>query len=319
LRSFYQTLIFANSYRKLLGHALIGENPEKLIIFVYGPHDTGKSTLLNGIKGALGDYYGTVDINLFKPKDLNPGLIRAVPKRIVGMSEVDNNKMEASTIKRLTGNDEIAAEWKNSNDIFTGRPQFTPLIACNNEPEITNADEALRERVLILPFENTIPSSERNHDKHDSIARESGPAVLSWLVEGWRMYKREGLKRRDWPASIRKLSGEVVSHFNATQMFIHEELEKYTQSPEGQKAWEAAKRSAKRNGRSAPSPADWPKEWTPVIANVFQSYQNWCGDMGIPHVGKIQFGKDLGVLTGQRKMDGGSPKVYMGVRWRNNV
>lgn len=301
--------------QKTLGHMLIGENPEKLIVFVYGPHDTGKSTLLNGIRSALGDYYGTVDINLFKPKDLNPGLIRAVPLRIVGMSEVDNNKMEAATIKRLTGNDEISAEAKNSNEIFTGRPQFTPVIACNSEPEIVNADEALRERVLILPFGNTIPASQRDYDKQDEMTRNSGPAVLAWLVEGWKMYRAEGLKRRHWPAPVRMLSGEVVSHFNPTQTFIHEHIDKYTDSVDGMRAWEEAKRAAKKRAVPAPEARDWPREWLLSSTNIFEIYLRWCDANRMPADNSKQFGKSLGLgAAGQRKIDGNNSRWYMGAR-----
>lgn len=303
--------------QKVMGHMLVGENPEKLIVFVYGPHDTGKSTLLGGISGALGDYYGTVDMKLFRPADLNPGLIRAVPLRVVGMSEVDAGKMDASTIKRMTGNDKVVAEAKYSNEIFEGRPQFTTVIACNNEPDIQGADDALRERVMVLPFETEIPRSMRQYEKQADIEKHSGPAVLAWLVEGWKMYCREGLKRRSWPRNVRKISGEVVSHFNATQTFIHEDLEKYRESEEGMRAYEKAKTKAMRNGRNAVQVSDWPIEWTPSAAHVYERYVRWCQNNNVNAVSKPQFGKDLGVgRTAQRKVEGKTMKVYMGVRFR---
>jgi len=119
--------------QKVLGHLIVGENPEKLIVFMYGPHDTGKSTMLGGILGALGDYYGAVDINLFKPKDLNPGLIRACPLRVVGMSEVDAGTMDGPTVKRITGNDMVSAEAKYSNVIFQGRSYIVLKDLANNQ------------------------------------------------------------------------------------------------------------------------------------------------------------------------------------------
>jgi phage/plasmid-associated DNA primase len=267
----------------------------------------------------LGDYYGTVDVALFKQKDLNPGLIRAVPMRVTGMSEVDNNRMDGATIKRLTGNDMVAAEAKGSNVIFEGRPQFTTLIACNSEPDITGADEALRERVLILPFETTIPRAERNYTRQAEIERQSGEAVLAWLVEGWKMYCREGLKRSAWPARIKRLSGEVVNHFNAVQTFIVEHVEKYTECEDGQKAWELAKRNAKRAARGIPNATDWPLGWQLNSAEIFSIYTNWCSDSNVHAVSKIEFSKALGMgRTFQKKVDGVRKDMYLGARMRRD-
>jgi P4 family phage/plasmid primase-like protien len=306
--------------QKVLGHLLVGENPEKLIIFVYGEHDTGKSTLLGGLSGALGDYYGTIDINLFRNKELNPQLIRAVPLRVTGMSEVDAGRMDASTMKRLTGNDKVVAEAKYSNDIFEGRPQFTTLIACNNEPEIQHSDEALRERVLILPFETIISRSMRQYEKQTEIERHSGIAVLAWLVEGWKLYCEQGLQRKDWPSEVKRLCGEVVSHFNATQTFIAECLEKYRDTKDGGRAYGRAKQRAANRGKPMPGPTDWDKEWTPRAGAVYERYTRWCSANGIGSpVSSQQLGKDIGMgRTQQRNMDGDTSKVYVGVRFRES-
>jgi P4 family phage/plasmid primase-like protien len=301
--------------QKVLGHLLVGENPEKLIIFVYGEHDTGKSTLLGGLSGALGDYYGTIDINLFRNKELNPQLIRAVPLRVTGMSEVDAGRMDASTMKRLTGNDKVVAEAKYSNDIFEGRPQFTTLIACNNEPEIQHSDEALRERVLILPFDTTISRSLRRYDKQTEIERHSGVATLAWLVEGWKLYCAEGLLRRDWPAEVKRLCGEVVSHFNATQTFISECLDKWPATKEGVRAQKRALDKAAGRGKPAAGAAEWEAEWTPPAAVVYELYTRWCNTNGVPAVSHPDLSKEIALGKPQVKnVEGKSVRCYVGVR-----
>jgi P4 family phage/plasmid primase-like protien len=304
--------------QKVLGHCLIGENPEKLIIFILGEHDTGKSTLLGGIRGALGDYYGTIDVHLFRNKDLNPGLIRAVPLRVTGMSEIDSQRLDGSIVKRLTGNDTVTAEAKYSNDIFEGRPQFTTLIACNSEPEIAGADEALRERVLVLPFETQIPRADKDYNRQAAIERDSGPAVLAWLVEGWKMYCAEGLRRRDWPARVRRFSGEAVSNFNGSLTFIHEHVEKYRDCKEGVEAHKLALRRAAAAGRQAPNATDWPDDWVLPSGMLYDTYRRWATNANMPVVSSIQFGKDLGVGKAENRHYGGSsPRCYKGVRRRD--
>jgi putative DNA primase/helicase len=313
LDTFLPDIKLRHFIQKVMGHLLVGENPEKLLIFVYGPHDTGKSTMLGGISSALGDYYGTIDINLFNNSKLNPGLIRAVPLRVTGMSEIDMGRMDANTIKRLTGNDTVTAEAKFSNEIFEGRPQFTTIIACNHEPNIVGVDEALQERILVLPFEYQIEASKRRYDQQANIQRNSGVAVLSWLVEGWRMYCREGLKRDTWPLQVNKLCGSIVGHLNGTQTFIAECIDKT--SPEALDARREAFEKANRNRRPMPNASDWEMEWTPTTAQVYELYSRWCAANGEKQISLHDLTKELGTGNPQVKnVNGKSQRCYVGFR-----
>lgn len=302
---------------KVMGHLLVGENPEKLLIFLYGPHDTGKSTMIGAIAGALGDYYGTIDMNIFKQHDKNPQLVRAVPLRVTGMSEVDAGVMDAATVKRLTGNDQVVAELKYSNDIFVGRPQFTTLIACNNPPAINHADEALRERILALPFSTTIERSKRVYERQTEIEHYSGVSVLSWLVEGWRLYCTEGIKRDSWPKAVKALHGELVSDLNPTQSFVSAMLLKSRECEEGIRAENEAIRKGMTRNRRTPTASDWPLEWTPSASSIYEMYVRWMNANGAPALSLPNFGKELGLgRPAQRKVDGENRKCYVGVMIR---
>lgn len=313
LDTFLPDIKLRHFIQKVMGHLLIGENPEKLLIFMYGPHDTGKSTMLGGIRSALGDYYGTIDINLFNNSKLNPALIRAVPLRVTGMSEIDAGRMDANTIKRLTGNDMVMAEAKFSNEIFEGRPQFTTVIACNHEPDIANVDEALQERILVLPFEYQIATDKRRYDRQVDVERNSGIAVLSWLVEGWRMYCREGLKRKTWPVEVNRLCGSVVGHLNATQMFISECIDKT--SPAALQARQKAFEKAHKRKRPMPGAVDWEPEWTPTTAQVYELYSRWCVTNGEKQISLHDLTKEIGAGNPQvRNVNGKSHRCYVGFR-----
>ena len=302
--------------QKVLGHLLVGGNPEKLLIFVYGPHDTGKSTMLGGIRSAVGDYYGTVDINLFNNQKLNPGLIRAVPLRIAGMSEVEEGNMDANMIKRLTGNDTITAEAKFSNEIFQGNPQFTPIIALNQEPRIKNVDEALQERIIVLPFNFQIPMEKRDYGRQTDIEMYSSEAVLSWLVDGWRMYCREGMKRAIWPLEVQSLCGNVVGNLNPTQAFITQHIEKNT--PEALKARQDAFEKAYSRKKNTPSVADWDIQWTPSVAVVTELYNRWCGANNEKTISVADLAKEIGCGAAQvRNVKGTNQRCYVGFRLKD--
>ena len=313
LDTFLPDIKLRHFIQKVLGHLLVGGNPEKLLIFVYGPHDTGKSTMLSGIRSAIGDYYGTVDINLFSNQKLNPGLIRAVPLRIAGMSEVEQGSMDANMVKRLTGNDTITAEAKFSNEIFEGNPQFTPIIALNQEPKIKNVDEALQERIIVLPFNFQIPMEKRDYGRQTDIEMYSSEAVLSWLVDGWRMYCREGMKRALWPLEVQSLCGNVVGNLNPTQAFITQHIEKNT--PNALMARQNAFSHAYKYLRPVPSVSDWDLEWTPSASVVAELYNRWCATNNEKAISVTDLVKEIGCGPSQvRNVDGYNQRCYVGFR-----
>lgn len=304
--------------QKTLGHMLVGGNLEKLIVFLWGPHDTGKSTMLSAIAGALGDYYGTIDMKLFKEQDKNPALVRAVPLRVTAMSEIESGVMDAGVIKRLTGNDRVMAELKYSNEIFEGTPQFSTIIACNNQPNIRHSDEALEERLLVLPFLTEMPRVERKFDRQKEIEQHSRVAVLSWLVEGWKAYRETGLKRDMWPPVVRKHNLDFAAGLNPTQGFIRENLERARDSEAGQRVIKRALDRAAKRGKHVPTVADYPIEWTPSSQRVYELYARWCMKNGVNADSHPNFVKDLGVGQPElRRVDGKAVRCYKGLRLKD--
>lgn len=305
--------------QKVMGSMLIGGNPDKLLVFLFGDHDTGKSTMLGAVAGALGDYYGTISMKLFKEQDLNPGLVRAVPLRVTAMSEVDAGAMDGATVKRLTGNDRVTAELKYSNEIFEGTPQFTTVIACNNPPNIKHADEALMERLLVLPFATCLPRAERKYERQKEIEYHSGVAVLSWLVEGWKLYCAEGLKRATWPAVVRRQNNAFGAGLNTTQMFINDNIIRAKDTEDGRRAIGDAKRKAKKRNKQLHTVIDMPIEWTPSAGGIYQLYIKWCNQNGVQAVNHPELTRDIGVGRPQiRKVEGKAVKCYVGIRLRQN-
>jgi putative DNA primase/helicase len=307
--------------RKSLGHMLIGENPEKKILFLYGPRDTGKSTLIGAVSGAVGDYYGTIDMSLFKQKDLNPGLVRAVPLRITGMSEMEDTSksgiIDAAVVKRLTGNDMIPAELKYSNEIFEGQPQFTTVVACNNPPKIPNADAALYERLLVLPLAKQVAKGKRRYERQKQIKQRCGVAVLAWLVEGWKDYQRDGLERETWSKLVREANAVFASELNTTQVYIDRYLELAKNTERGRRVLQNAAKHAKERGKTSPTTADYPLAWTPIAERVYQHYANITRRAGDEPVDLQQFTRDLGCgRVVNRKINGKSTGVYIGVKFK---
>ena len=152
--------------QRVAGYSLTGDTREHALFFLYGVGANGKTTFLNAITGALGDYCRNAPIETFTankndrhPTDL-AGLRGA---RLVTAVETEEGRQWAeSKIKSLTGGDKISARFMRQ-DFFEYTPQFKLLIAGNHKPGLRSVDEAIRRRMHLIPFTVTIPPRRTRH------------------------------------------------------------------------------------------------------------------------------------------------------------
>jgi putative DNA primase/helicase len=181
--------------QRVVGYALTGATREHALFFLYGTGANGKSTFLNTITGAMGDYCRTAPIETFTastserhPTDL-AGLRGA---RLVSAVETEEGRRWAeSKIKALTGGDKISARFMRQ-DFFEFTPQFKLLIAGNHKPGLRSVDEAIRRRFYLIPFTVTIPAEERDPGLLEKLKTEL-PGILHWMIEGCLQWQQHGL------------------------------------------------------------------------------------------------------------------------------
>lgn len=189
--------------QRLLGYALYGANPERKIVFFQGKTSTGKSTILESVSAALGRYAGPFNLSMFRenPNEApRPDIVEALPKRLIVATEADSEwHLHADTIKRLVGGiDQAKVRNLFSNEYMIRYPAFVPFVGTNSSPTIQGADSALWQRITVVPFEIQRLDDDSRTDKMAAIRLMTDVAsrmsVLSWLVEGYIGYAREGLQ-----------------------------------------------------------------------------------------------------------------------------
>lgn len=268
-------------YQTILGHTIIGGNPERLILCLAGGTSTGKSTMLRALSAALGDYASTVNLTIFGDHKLNPALANAMPKRVVFTSELSaGDKLSVATIKRMTGSDAVRAELKGSNVEVQGVPQFVPIMATNTPPEIPGADEALRRRLLVLPFDQRIDDRKDEKRAAHDLETHAAQAILAWIVEGYNMYCALGIPRN---IEVERVTNDFAAQLDHVSEFLSEMT---------------------RNG------AD--DEHT-EIGRLFTAYRQWCDLSNVDRrdqVSQHQFSRRITGLGRNKKQVkiGGKPK-----------
>lgn len=211
--------------QRIVGYALTGHTSEHKLFFLFGTGRNGKSVFVNTIFGLFGDYAKRAPSQTFleshgdrHPTDL-AGLQGA---RLVAGSELPAGKAwNESIIKDLTGGDIITARFMRG-DFFDYKPQFTLFIAGNHQPAIKTTDEAMRARIVMIPFAVTIPEHERDPRLEHKLRLE-WPAILRWAIDGTVAWARDGLQV---PASVRQASQEYLDAEDTIGEFIQEHLER---------------------------------------------------------------------------------------------
>jgi putative DNA primase/helicase len=207
--------------QRVAGYCLTGSTREHALFFLYGTGANGKSTFLNAITSAMGDYHRTAPIETFTssntdrhPTDL-AGLRGA---RLVTAVETEEGRRWAeSRIKTLTGGDPISARFMRQ-DFFEYTPQFKLIIAGNHRPGLRSVDEAIRRRFNLIPFTVTIPPRERDETLGDQLQKEL-PGILAWMADGCTIWQMRGL---DPPRIVTDATAAYIESEDAIAAWIED-------------------------------------------------------------------------------------------------
>ena len=180
---------------RLLGHALQGRVSEHVLPIFHGDGGNGKSTLVNAVMAALGDYAAPADPDLLTARtfDAHPTSVADLcGLRLAVLHESDaGRRLAEGTVKRLTGGDRLKAR-RMREDFWSFTPSHTFVALTNHKPIVIGQDEGIWRRLRLVPWDVVIPPEERDEGLADRLALELD-AVLAWLVAGYLDWHASGL------------------------------------------------------------------------------------------------------------------------------
>lgn len=274
-----------------LGYALLGENPERLIFFLNGPTSSGKSQLLYIVRTVLGSLAVESEADLITlvrhgRNARTENSIRGA--RLVTITETTGwMHIDEGQVKRITGEPVIAVNQHYARTVIRTPVTWTIFIATNKMPSLTDYDDAMRERVVVIPCGPTIPAHERDRRLAERILATEREGILNLLVRSCAWYHRNGLIM---PVAVQMETERYRGQQDTVANFIAECMVL----------------------------CPWPADASIQKMEAWAMYQRWA--RGETHLRKQEFYEQMSRQPGITDHDnGGSIRRYEGVRWNDQV
>jgi P4 family phage/plasmid primase-like protien len=198
--------------------------PTETVDVDYGQGGNGKSKFHGAIQHVLGPYatvphkslivagrfeqHATVVADLFR-------------KRLAVASETKQAEdLDDESVKNLTGGDRLKGR-RMREDPWEFWPTHTLIMFSNHKPTVQGRDEGIWRRLRLVPWQVTIPESERDEHLAAKLQAEA-PGILRWIVDGAVRYHREGL---DPPAAVRNATDQYRRDEDVIGRFVADVLE----------------------------------------------------------------------------------------------
>ena len=208
--------------QQFLGYSLTGDVSEHALLYGIGGGGNGKSVLINTVAWIMGDYAITIPMETLAASqfDRHPtelAMLRGA--RFVTASETEAGRAWAEArIKALTGGDPIRARFMRQ-DFFEFEPTFKLFAVGNHQPRITAADDALRRRLNIIPFNHKPAKPDPDLERK---LRSEGPGILRWLIDGCLDWQANGLIR---PPVVAQATAAYFDDQDLFQQWIDDECD----------------------------------------------------------------------------------------------
>jgi putative DNA primase/helicase len=181
--------------QRFCGYCLTGVTTEHKFVFAYGTGANGKSTFVNTVAAILGDYATVADVGTFIASNTErhpTDVAKLHGYRLVVAQETEKGRRwDETKIKTMTGGDKMTARFMRC-DFFDFVPKFKLWVVGNHKPRLDNVDEAMRRRMLLVPFLVQIPPDERDPELTEKLKAE-WPAILRWMIDGCLEWQQIGL------------------------------------------------------------------------------------------------------------------------------
>lgn len=214
--------------KRLFGYCLTGEISDRSLHIFWGVGRNGKSTVIDIIRKILGKkLFVTCSENVLlksnSSSSTSPELVRIQGARLIVLSETDKQeKLNSKRIKGLTGGDEIVARQLFREQIEFN-PQATPIMITNHKPEFDINDQAMIDRLKMVPFLARFDNLPKNRGYIEDLLKNNLNDFFSWFVDGaYEWYNGKELIACE---IMKKEMNAYINELDIQKQFIDERIE----------------------------------------------------------------------------------------------
>jgi P4 family phage/plasmid primase-like protien len=208
-----------------LGRSLFGHCDLEKVYIWWGEGGSGKGTLFESIKSAMGgEYCMTAEFQTFIKTQgyrVRDDLERLRSAHLVIAAEAEQGEhLAASVIKAISGGDTITARrLYGTHSEF--KPRLTLHLQCNDRPRVSDLDSGMWRRLVLIPCGPTVPESERDPAVKRHLQSPAGrAAILAWLVAG--AVDSHGMRSIPFPPAVAAAVNAYRTESDTSKDFISE-------------------------------------------------------------------------------------------------
>jgi putative DNA primase/helicase len=210
-----------NFVKRYSGYTLTGITRERLLAILYGLGKNGKTTLVELLHEVLGDYARNTDVETLlikKYQGVGNDVAALKGARFVSAAEVEKGRRLAeSKVKQLTGRDTVTARFLFGEN-FDFRPEFKLWLSTNNKPVIQGTDDAIWDRIRLIPFTQRFDGPKADTKLPDKLRGELA-GVFAWMVEGCLEWQEHGLEE---PKTVTDATKQYREEMDTLASFLDE-------------------------------------------------------------------------------------------------
>jgi P4 family phage/plasmid primase-like protien len=240
ITNYFESEDVADWFKKHLGSLLQGGNKEEKAYFWTGKGRNGKGTIDHLLINSLGDYYVTINKELYTCQQKNseapaPEICGLKHKRCGMTRELEEGvPILEGVFKDKTGNDEMKARNLHEKKHEMFKPTHTTIIQTNDMPVFTNVTIALCARLIVIEFVfqykdplelNIMNKYHRPVDTNlKSKLKNCGAEFMHLLIKWFKKYNQEGLIY-DIPEQIASATNAYKRTIDTVKTFMEECVE----------------------------------------------------------------------------------------------
>lgn len=243
---------------EIFGYCLTPSVAFHKAFFLLGDGANGKSVVLDILESLL----GAENCSALMLSDLNERfrLAELYGKLVNIVQEVEAKSLLADAkFKSVVAGGTLVGERKNQHP-FKFRPFAKWVVACNALPASRDRSYGFLRRIVILPFEKTIPVEARNPNLATELIEAELSGILNWAIGGYNHLMEN--EKFTQPKAVQQALEEYKEFIDPVIMFMREKI------------------SSSEDGSTS-------------LKKIYARYKLWCEDNGFKPVSSIALRKSV--------------------------